>query len=90
MTPTIPNGPYLGFTKAEIEQELLRYKAAVKQGGSALSGAAQSGQSYQFGPRRDWNLAEWSDQLQEALAYFGLADQPPGSNMVVTFTRNRY
>lgn len=85
MSLTIPSGPYFGFTRAELDAELVRYKAAVKQAGSRLAGASQSGQSYQFGPRSDWNLAEWQEQLQAALAYFGAADEPPGSDVVVRF-----
>jgi hypothetical protein len=89
MSQTIPSGPYFGFTKPELDQELLRYKAAVKQSGSRLAGASQSGQSYQFGPRGDWSLADWQEHLQAALAYFGAADEPPGSNVVVRFAPTR-
>ena len=85
MPSTLPSGPYFGFTKAELDQELARYKAAVKQSGSRLAGASQSGQSYQFGPRSDWNLAEWQHELQAALAYFGEADEPPGDAVAIRF-----
>lgn len=85
MSQTIPTGPYLGFTRAELQGELIRYKAEVKKSGSRLTGASQSGQSYQFGPRADMSLAEWSDNLQAALAFFGDADEPYGENMVVRF-----
>jgi len=86
---TIPSGPYFGFTAPELDAELVRYKAAVKQSGSRLAGASQSGQSYQFGPRGDWSLADWQEHLQAALAYFGAADEPPGSNVVVRFASPR-
>ncbi len=90
MSQTIPSGPYFGFTKTELQTELERYKSAVKQSGSSLIGASQSGQSYQWGPRGDWNLAEWQDNLQAALAFFGLADCPPGSNEVVRYGNYTY
>jgi len=82
---TIPSGPYFGFTLAELQAELVRYKAEVKKVGSRLAGASQNGQSYSFGPRSDMTLAEWQEELQAALAYFGEADEPPGSNVVVRF-----
>lgn len=82
---TIPSGVYFGFTKAELQAELVRYKAAVKQAGSRLAGASQNGQSYSFGPRSDLTLEGWQIELQAALAYFGEADEPPGNNVVVRF-----
>lgn len=83
LASTIPTGPYFGFTKLELDQELLRYKAAVKQSGSRLQGASQNGQSYTFGNRSDMSLAEWQQALQAALAYFGAAEEPPGDSVVV-------
>jgi hypothetical protein len=85
MSQTIPSGPYFGFTKPELDQELTRYKAAVKGSGSRLAGASQNGQSYQFGPRGDWSLDEWQQHLQAALAFFGAADEPQGNTQVVRF-----
>lgn len=83
MAQTIPSGPYFGFTQAELTAELTRYKQAVRQSGSRLAGASQSGQSYQFGPRGDWTLEEWQVQLQAALAYFGAADEVAAARTVV-------
>jgi hypothetical protein len=85
MPQTIPSGPYFGFTKPELDAELVRYKQARTQSGSRLAGASQSGQSYTFGPRADWSLDEWQQQLQAALAYFGAADEPPSDREVVRF-----
>lgn len=87
MSLTIPSGPYFGFTLPELQAELARYKAAVKTSASPLAGASQNGQSYQFGPRQDMSLAEWQVALQAALAFFGRADEPPGSDEVVRFSR---
>lgn len=85
MPDTIPSGPYFGFTLPELRQELVRYKAAVKQAGSPLAGASVNGQSFSFGPRRDMSLSEWQIALQDALAHFGEADAAPGSTAVVRF-----
>ena len=85
MSSTIPSGPYFGFTKPELDAELLRYKAAVKQSASRLAGASVNGQSYTFGPRADMSLAEWQQALQDALAYFGAADPVPTSDSPVRF-----
>lgn len=88
MSQTIPTGPYFGFTKAELDQELIRYKKAVKESSTRLTGAAVNGQSFSFGNRSDMTLAEWQTALQSALAWFGQADDPPGSDMVVRFGRS--
>lgn len=75
-TEVVPAGPYFGFTLpagtnngSNLEDELTRYLAARKQSGSRLSGASVNGQSYQFGPRGDWNLDEWQAALQAAFFY---------------------
>jgi hypothetical protein len=79
MAQTIPSGVYFGFTKTELQTELTRYKAAVKTSASNLIGASQNGQSYSFGPRQDMSLSDWQQELQQALAFFDLADDlaPP-------------
>lgn len=82
---TIPTGPYFGFTLVELRAELARYKEEVKSSGNRLAGSSQNGQSYTFGPRADLSLAEWQTELQAALAYFGAADEPPSSDVVVRF-----
>jgi hypothetical protein len=85
MPDTIPSGPYFGFTKPELDAELVRYKAAVKQSASRLAGASVNGQSYTFGPRADMSLAEWQIALQAALAHFGAADPAPSDTIVNGF-----
>jgi hypothetical protein len=85
MASTVPTGIYFGFTKPELNDELARYKAAVKQSGSNLVGAGINGQSFTFGPRGDMSLEQWQQELQAALAYFGDGDAPSGSAQVVRF-----
>jgi hypothetical protein len=85
MALTIPTGIYFGFTKAEIQEELTRYKAEVKGSGTGLTGASQNGQSYTFGDRKDMTLAEWSEELQAAMAFFGLADELAPPSTVIDF-----
>lgn len=65
----VPSGPYFAFTLSELNDELTRYKAARVQSGSPLLNASVNGQSYGFGPRRDWTIDEWQVQLQAAF-YF--------------------
>lgn len=68
MTQTIPAGPYLGFSYAELTAELARFKAEARSSGTRLVGASVNGQSYTFGAR-EGTLAEWSADLQTALNY---------------------
>lgn len=63
----VPSGPYFGFNKAELLEELGRYKAQRKLSGSDLASTSISGQSFTFGPRRDWSLQQWADAIQAAL-----------------------
>lgn len=90
MAQTIPSGVYFGFSKAEIQTELTRYKEAVKTSSSNLQGASQNGQSYSFGSRQDMTLAEWQVAIQEALSYFDLAECLPGRDAVVRFGTGGY
>lgn len=85
MALTIPTGYYFGFTQAEIKEELTRYKSEVKSSGTQLSGATQNGQSYTFGPRHDLTLAQWADELQSAMAFFGLAYELAPPSTVIDF-----
>lgn len=75
------SGPYLGFTKAELLDELDRYKAAAKLAGSRLTGSTVNGQSFTFGPRGDWSLAQWSKQLQAALSLVDPTYRPPSQTI---------
>jgi len=65
----VPTGPYFGFTLAELNVELARYKAARQQAGTRLAGATVNGQTFTFGDRKDGTLDEWQDNLQVALTY---------------------
>lgn len=68
-TQTVPTGPYFGFTLAELNLELLRYKAARKTSFTRLVGSSVNGNSYSFGDRTDGSLDEWQAALQAALNY---------------------
>lgn len=70
-------GPYFGFTKAQLEAELARYVAQVQASGSDLAGASVNGQSFTFGPRRDWSIEQWQLHLQGALAQIDPDRFPP-------------
>lgn len=72
----VPTGPYFGFTLnsgtnggSNLEDEMTRYMAARRQSGTRLIGAGINSQSFQFGPRSDWTLDEWQQQLQAAFYY---------------------
>jgi hypothetical protein len=71
MATTVSAGPYRFFTRAELDTEQARYKAAMQRSGSDLAGAAANGASFQFGPRRDWSLQQWADHLAAAYAQLG-------------------
>src|SRR4051812_30969204 len=88
MAQTIPTGIYFGFTKAEVLTELERYKTEVKSAATGLAGASQNGQSYTFGERDDMTLAEWSEELQAAMAFFGLAYDPAPPVTLIGFQGN--
>ncbi len=85
MLSKVPDGVYFGFTKTELDTELARYKAAVKEASSRLSGASIGGQSFTFGPRADMSLEQWQIELQNALAYFGDGEFAPSPTQVVRF-----
>ncbi len=75
-TEVVPCGPYFGFALqsgtqggSNLEDELTRYMTARRQSGSRLAGASVNGQSFQYGPRGDWNLDEWQSNLQAAFNY---------------------
>lgn len=83
MALTIPTGLYFGFTQAEIVAELTRYKQEVQSSGTQLAGATQNGQTYTFGQRKDMTLSQWQEELQSAMAFFGLAyDLAPPSTVI--------
>lgn len=79
-------GIYAGFTRAEMLAEWARYKAQLQQSGSRLTGATLNGQQYQFGPRGDMSLTEWSRQLRSALAQVDPDWLAPSSSIAVRFS----
>jgi len=80
---TVPRGIYFGFSKAELLEELERYKATVKQAGSDLQSSSVGGESFSYGPRRDMSLGQWSAELQEALALVDSNYSPAPTKSVV-------
>ncbi len=85
MLSKVPHGVYFQYTKAELDEQVIAYKAAVKEASSRLTGASIGGQSFTFGPRGDMSLEQWQIELQNALAYFGAADFAPSPTQVVRF-----
>lgn len=75
-------GVYRFFTKAQLNQERLRYIAEVQKSNTQLSGASINGQSFQFQVNgREMTLEEWGDALAAAYVMLGITDYGlPGSN----------
>lgn len=68
---TVQAGPYFGFTLAEMQTELARYKAEVKaatHGPRHVVGASVNGKSFSYGPQGAWSLAQWQAEIQDALS----------------------
>ena len=69
---TVPVMPYLGFSLAEMQAELARYKAAMQAitpGPANIVSASANGSSFTYGPNGSWSLAEWGAEIQAALAF---------------------
>jgi hypothetical protein len=81
----VQTGLYAGFTKAEMQIEFGRYKTALKSTGSRLIGSSVNGQSFQFGPRADLSLSEWSRQIRSALSQVDPDFLAPSSQVEVRF-----
>ena len=69
--PIVTDGPYMGFDLSELESELTRYKDARRQAGANIASASYNGDSFTYGPRRDWSLDEWQGHLQTAFVLLG-------------------
>lgn len=82
---SVQSGPYAGFSLAEMETEFERYKAALKESGSRLVGAQVQGESFQFGPRSDWSLAQWGKAVRFALAQVSPDFIAPKQTILVRF-----
>lgn len=64
-------GLYYGFSLAEMQAELARYKAAVQAmtpGAGHVTSASVNGSSFTYGPNADLSLAAWQAEIQSALA----------------------
>jgi hypothetical protein len=64
-------GLYYGFSLAEMQAELARYKAAVQAmtpGAGHVTSASVNGSSFTYGPNADLSLAAWQAEIQNALA----------------------
>lgn len=81
-TPTVQSGPYRFFTKAELDQERLRYKEQVKSANTQLAGSSINGQSFTFNVGgREMSLAEWANALADAYQQLGITEYgAPESN----------
>lgn len=82
---TVPRGHYYGFTKAELHEELERYKDAIKGAGSDIESMSIGGESFAYGPRRDLSLGQWQYAIQEAFALLDpTTEQAPARAAVVS------
>jgi hypothetical protein len=81
----VQHGPFAGFTKTEMDEELARYKEKLITSGTTLRGASMSGKSYQVGPRLDWSLPEWSRQIRYALSQVSADFVAPSQTSLVQF-----
>ncbi len=81
----VQTGLYAGFTRAEMLVIFENYKAAAADIGSDLLGASVNGNSFQFGPRKDLSLAEWSRQIQFALSQVDPDFCAPQNSIAVRF-----
>jgi len=64
-------GLYYGFSLAEMQAELARYKAAVQAvtgGAGHVVSASVNGSSFTYGPNADLSLAQWQAEIQTALS----------------------
>lgn len=64
-------GLYYGFSLAEMQAELARYKAAVQAvtgGAGHVVSASVNGSSFTYGPNSDLSLAQWQAEIQNAMA----------------------
>lgn len=85
-TSTVQSGVYRFFTKAELDQERLRYKATVKTANTQLTSASVNGQSYTVQVNgREMTLEQWGDALADAYNQLGISDYGvPTSNRRVS------
>lgn len=71
----VQSGLYRFFTKAQLDQERLRYIAEVQKSNTQLAGASINGQSFQFQVNgREMTLEGWADALAAAYVSLGITD----------------
>ena len=69
---TVPVMPYFGFSLAEMQAELARYKAAMKAitpGAQNIVSASANGSSFTYGPNGSWSLEQWGAEIQAAMSF---------------------
>ena len=69
---SVQAGIYYGFTLAEVQAELARYKAEAKKvvgGPRNVLAASMNGKSFSYGPSgSSMSLAQWQAEIQDALS----------------------
>jgi hypothetical protein len=86
--PVVQSGLYRFFTKAQLDQERLRYIAEVQKSNTQLTGASINGQSFQFQINgRELTLEQWADALAAAYCQLGITDYglPTPSRSTIRF-----
>lgn len=86
----VPVLPYLGFSLAEMQAELARYKAALQAltpGSSNIVSASANGSSFTYGPNGTWSLQEWGAEIQSALSWVDDNALEQASETVAVFNR---
>ena len=68
---SVQAGIYYGFTLAEVQAELARYKAEVQKmvgGPRNVLAASVNGKSFSYGPSGTLSLTQWQAEIQDALS----------------------
>lgn len=68
---SVQAGIYYGFTLAEVQAELARYKSEVQKmvgGPRNVLAASVNGKSFSYGPSGSLSLAQWQAEIQDALS----------------------
>jgi hypothetical protein len=69
---TVQAGAYWGWTLAEMQAELARYKSALAtttHGPRNVLGASVNGKSFTYGIGGAWSLAQWQAEIQAAMSW---------------------
>lgn len=87
---SVPVMPYLGFSLAEMQAELARYKAtlqALTPGAGNIVSASANGSSFTYGPNGTWSLQEWGAEIQSAMAWVDDNVLDQASETIAVFNR---